>query len=295
MASSAASAGMLLSNGATAKDPLQKRPIPSSDEDLPVIGVGTWQTFDVDDDAKARENLGNVLRLLVDEGGSVVDSSPMYGSSESVVGDLASKMGLVDKLFLATKVWTHGESEGIAQMRKSLDLMKTAKMDLMQVHNLIDAKVHLRTLRQWKEEGKIRYIGLSHHRSGGYSEMQQLMLEPDIDFIQINYSLLNTGADKKLLPLAQRKGIATLINKPFEKGRLFALVKQHSVPAWAGEFDCHSWAQFFLKFILAHPAVTCVIPGTSKVHHLADNLDAGRGSLPSPAQRARMQAFLTEL
>lgn len=294
-ASSAASAALLVGDAAAAKDPIRTRPIPSTEELLPVVGVGTSRTFDVGSDVAARENLGNVLRLLVDEGASVVDSSPMYGSSESVVGDIASELGLVDKLFLATKVWTNGAAEGVAQMDQSFQRMKTAKMDLMQVHNLIDSETHLRTLREWKEQGKIRYIGLSHYHSGGYPEMLRLMEQPDIDFIQINYSLLSTEAEKEIFPLAQRRGIATIINRPYENGRLFARVKHHTVPEWAGEFDCHSWGQFFLKFILAHPAVTCVIPGTSKVHHLADNLAAGRGALPTPEQRSRMQTILAQL
>ncbi|MBT8115456.1 MAG: aldo/keto reductase, partial [Arenicella sp.] len=192
-------------------------------------------------------------------------------------------------------VWTRGASVGVEQMEQSLQRMKTANMDLMQVHNLIDAEVHLPILREWKQQGKIRYIGLSHYHSGGYAEMKRLMQQPDIDFIQINYSLLNTEADQEILPMARSKGIATLINRPFEKGKLFAGVKYHTVPEWAAEFDCHSWGQFFLKFILAHPAVTCVIPGTSKVHHLADNLDAGRGRMPDEKQRLRMQKFFAEL
>ena len=269
------------------------RAIPSSGEKLPVVGLGTWQTFDVGEDAAKRQNLRKVLETLVQGGGSVIDSSRMYGSSESVVGALIDELDIRDKLFLATKVWTEGKQSGTKQMQESINKMHASTMDLMQVHNLIDAKTHLKTLADWKQAGKIRYLGLTHHRSGGHDKMLRLMQDYPLDFIQINYSIIDREAEQKILPLAQDKGIAVLVNRPFEKGVVFSKVKDQALPEWSADFDCHSWGQFFLKFILANPAVTCVIPGTSKVHHLQDNLCAGRGRFPDQAMRDEMLQYLS--
>lgn len=271
---------------------IDRRPIPSSGESLPVIGLGTWQTFDVGADPEQRAELSSVLKSLIAGGGSVIDSSPMYGRSETVLGELAEQAGLQDDLFYATKVWTRGQQAGIKQMERSKLRMRTSQMDLMQVHNLLDAERHLETLTDWKRQDLIRYVGITHYHTGGYAEMAALMQQYPLDFIQINYSMLSREAEQELLPLAQERKIAVLINRPYEGGQLFARVKETELPGWASEFDCASWGQFFLKFILANPAVTCVIPGTSKVHHLLDNLNAGRGKLPTQQHREDMLAFM---
>jgi diketogulonate reductase-like aldo/keto reductase len=272
-----------------------QRVIPSTGERITVIGLGTWQAFDAGSDKAQRAKLRKVLQLFYAGGGRVVDSSPMYGSSESVVGDLAARLGISDDLFMASKVWTHGKAEGIRQMQRSIDRMQTQQMDLMQVHNLVDAKVQLQSLARWKESNTIRYLGITHYHSGGYAGLKQLMLDYKLDFIQINYSILQRGADVELLPLAKEKGIAVLINRPYETGKLFSKVRGISLPEWASEFDCNSWGQFFLKFILSNDAVSCVIPGTSKTHHMQDNLQAGLGRLPDQKQRAAMVTLMESI
>ena len=269
-----------------------KRKIPSSGELLPVIGLGTWQTFDAGDDATLREPLKDVLKTLLDKGGSVVDSSPMYGSSEKVVGDLSTELSLNSKLFIATKVWTTGKDEGIAQMNRSFNLLQRKQLDLMQIHNLVDWQVHLKTLRDWKEQGRVRYLGITHYTESAYSKIEDILKNNAVDFLQINYSMLSRTAEQRLFPLAKEKGIAVIINQPFEEGALFQRVKGKTLPAWTSEFDCSSWGQFFLKFIVSHPAVTCVIPGTSKPHHMADNAGAGFGKLPDENQRQQMLRFI---
>jgi diketogulonate reductase-like aldo/keto reductase len=260
---------------------LRTRAIPSSGEPLPVIGLGTWQTFDVGTAIEDRQALTRVLKTLVNAGGSVVDSSPMYGRSEAVVGDLAKAAGVADELFYASKVWTRGKDTGIHEMERSIKRMNAKPMDLMQVHNLLDAETHLETLAKWKAQKRIRYIGITHYHQGGYAQMLRLMSTHELDFIQINYSMMSRKAENEILPLAAEKKIAVLVNRPYEGGQLFAKAKGKQLPAWASEFDCGSWGQYFLKFILANNAVTCVIPGTSKVRHLEDNLCAGRGRLPT--------------
>lgn len=269
-----------------------KRKISSSGELLPVIGLGTWQTFDAGDDATLREPLKDVLKTLLDKGGSVVDSSPMYGSSEKVVGDLSTELSLNSKLFIATKVWTTGKDEGIAQMNRSFNLLQRKQLDLMQIHNLVDWQVHLKTLRDWKEQGRVRYLGITHYTESAYSKIEDILKNNAVDFLQINYSMLSRTAEQRLFPLAKEKGIAVIINQPFEEGALFQRVKGKTLPAWTSEFDCSSWGQFFLKFIVSHPAVTCVIPGTSKPHHMADNAGAGFGKLPDENQRQQMLRFI---
>lgn len=277
----------------TSADGVLKRTIHSSGEKIPAVGLGTWQTFDAGISPEERDPLRNVLKKLVERGGSVIDSSPMYGRSEQVVGDLSAELKLNDKLFLATKVWTTGEQEGIRQMNNSFSLLRRKTIDLMQIHNLVDWKIHLKTLNLWKEQGKIRYIGITHYTEGAYSSMEDIMKKHKLDFIQLNYSLASRGAEERLLPLALEKKIAVVVNQPFEEGNLFRMVKGKDVPEWSREFDCTSWAQFFLKFILSHPAVTCVIPGTSKPNHMADNLAAAFGKLPSDQQREQMIKFIT--
>jgi diketogulonate reductase-like aldo/keto reductase len=275
------------------KQPINKRIIPSTGEQIPVIGLGTWQTFDVSDGDSGREPLKAVLQNLVESGGRVVDSSPMYGRSEDAVGDLTAELGLNDKVFMATKVWTTGKESGIEQMNDSFRLLKRSQMDLMQVHNLTDWQTHLKTLYEWKAEKRIRYIGLTHYTDSAHDRLADIIRKEKIDFIQVNFNLLDRHAEKSLLPLAQEKKVAVLVNRPFEEGALFQRVKGKTLPAWAAEFDCKSWGQFFLKFILSNPSVTCVIPGTSKPHHMLDNLGAGIGKLPDQKHREQMIRFIS--
>ncbi len=265
-----------------------KRPIPRSGELLPAIGLGTYIVFDVASNAPEIAELREVLKVFVAAGASVVDSSPMYGRAESVVGELANELALRPSLFLATKVWTSGREAGVKQMRDSLRLLRTQRIDLMQVHNLLDLATHLETLREWKHSGALRYLGITHYHSGAYRELERLLKTRDYDFVQFNYSLAEREAEARLLPVAAETGTAVIVNRPFAQGELFAKVKGKALPAWVKEFDCDSWAQFFLKYILAQPAVTCAIPGTGTVRHMADNLKAGRGRLPDAAQRQRM-------
>lgn len=278
----------LNSVGLSMIDSILKRPIPSSNETIPVIGLGTWQTFDVGEDEAERTPLKAVLKTLIQKGGSVVDSSPMYGRSEKVVGDLSTETKLNEKLFIATKVWTSGEKEGIRQMNNSFALLQRKKIDLMQIHNLMDWQTHLKTLRAWKEQGKIRYIGITHYTESAYSSIEEILRTTQLDFLQINFSLLSRKAAERLFPLAQEKKVAVIINQPFEEGALFSKAKGQSLPEWSTEFDCNSWGQFFLKFILSHPAVTCAIPGTSKPHHMLDNIGAAFGKLPTEKHREQM-------
>jgi len=271
------------------------RPIPASGEMLPVVGLGTYQSFDVGGGASERDPLKDVLRLFAQQGGKLVDSSPMYGLSESVVGDLAAELGIADRLFMATKVWTSGREAGIRQMEESLRRMKVSRMDLMQIHNLLDWKTHLGTLKQWKATGRIRYIGITHYHSGAYAELERLMKTKDFEFVQFNYSIAEREAEERILPLARELGIAVIVNRPLAQASLFSRVRGKDVPAWAAEFDCKSWSQFFLKYILGHPAVTCVIPATGKPQHLLDNMMAGIGTLPDETMRRKMAAFMDNL
>jgi len=271
------------------------RKIPKTGEAIPAIGLGSWQTFDVGNAAGERGAQREVLKLFAEQGGRLVDSSPMYGESESVIGDLAVELGITRKLFLATKVWTSGREAGIRQMEESFRRLRTERMDLMQVHNLVDWKTHLETLRGWKASGKVRYIGITHYTEGAYNDLARVMATEDIDFVQFNYSIVSRTAEQRLLPLAQERKIAVLVNKPFEKAGLFDKVRGKGLPPWAQDFDCTSWAQFFLKFILGHPAVTCAIPATSKPKHLLDNMQAGRGRLPDAATRERMAHLVKQL
>ncbi len=279
-----------------ARDRIMTRKIPASGESLPVIGVGTWQTFDVDNDAPARASLKKVLEILVESGGSVLDSSPMYGSSESVAGDLIAELGMRDRFFIATKVWTSGRAEGIRQMETSFRRLRVKRMDLMQVHNLVDAATHTKTLKDWKAEGRVRYIGITHYTASAYAEVERRLETGDYDFLQINYSLDEREAEQRVLPLAREKNVAVIANRPFGGASLFGRVRGKPVPEWAkAELGIASWAQFFLKWIVAHPAVTCAIPGTGKPEHMRDNLAAGAGPLPDAAQRARMAETLDKL
>ena len=274
---------------------LLRRPIPRSGELLPAVGLGTYVVLDVTANAPEMAELREVMRGFAAGGASVVDSSPMYGAAEARVGDLSTALNLREKLFLATKVWTSGRQAGIDQMRNSFRLMQTKTIDLMQVHNLLDTAMHIKTMREWKQAGSLRYLGITHYHSGAYVELEKLLKTRDYDFVQFNYSMAEREAETRLLQVAADSGTAVLINRPFAQGELFPRVRGKALPAWAADFDCDSWAQYFLKYILGHPAVTCVIPGTGKTAHLADNLKAGRGRLPDAETRRRMLAHLESL
>ncbi|WP_149243540.1 aldo/keto reductase [Dyadobacter sp. 32] len=270
------------------KDTILQRLIPSSGEELPIVGVGSWQQFDVGATAMDREPLREVLKSMDKMGGKVIDASPMYGRSEKVIGDLTTELRLNDRLFLATKVWTTGRQAGIDQMKDSISKMGRTKIDLMQVHNLQDYQTHLRTLKDWKEQGRIRYIGVTHYVDSAHARLEQIVKAKVVDFVQFNYSIGSRHAEGSLLKAARDHGVAVLINEPFEQGALFRVVKGKALPPWAAEIGIASWAQFFLKYILGDPAVTCVIPGTSDVKHLIDNMGAGMGPLPDQATRKKM-------
>ena len=274
--------------------PLQ-RPIPKTGELLHAIGLGTARTFDLGGDAQGRAEAREVLARFVRACGQMVDSSPMYGSAESVVGDLAADLGVEKSLFLATKVWTSGREAGMRQMEESMRRMKTKRIDLMQVHNLVDVQTQLKTLREWKAQGRIRYIGITHYHEGAYADLERLIKSEQLDFAQFNYNILATTAEQRLLPACVEYQTAVIVNKPFEEGELFRRVKGKELPKWAAEFDCHSWAQFFLKFILSHPAVTCAIPATRNPDYLIDNMGAALGRLPDAALRRRMAQHLRSL
>ncbi|OGB25220.1 MAG: aldo/keto reductase [Burkholderiales bacterium RIFCSPLOWO2_02_FULL_57_36] len=269
---------------------MHKRPIPSTGELLPVIGCGTWQTFDVGTASEERAPLAEVLRILFEAGGSVIDSSPMYGRSEAVVGELLTQQNSHDKAFVATKVWTQGREAGIGQMRRSMQLLQDERIELMQIHNLLDWRTHLPTLRAWKKEGRIRYLGVTHYTASAYDELEAIMRSEKLDFIQINYSLDDRQAERTLLPLAAERGIAVLVNRPFGGGTLLRSLVGTPLPPWAGDIECNSWAQILLKYVLSHPAITCAIPGTSRPKHMADNCRAGTGVIPDAAMRKQMVA-----
>jgi aryl-alcohol dehydrogenase-like predicted oxidoreductase len=279
----------------SAERAMLERPIPTTGERVPAVGLGTWQVFDVagnpEEVAQARET----LRTFAERGGRVVDSSPMYGSSEAVTGQLAAELGLEGKLFVATKVWTSGRQAGIRQMEDSMRKLRVARLDLMQVHNLVDTAAHLATLREWKAAGRVRYVGVTHYHAGAHADLEKVVAGGDVDFVQVNYSLVEPEASSRLLRVAADTRTAVIVNRPFAEGALFRRTKGRSLPDWIRDIGCESWAQFSLKWILAEPAVTCVIPGTRNPAHAADNLGAAAGSLPDPAMRARMAAHFASL
>ncbi|MCF8532218.1 MAG: aldo/keto reductase [Reyranella sp.] len=271
---------------------MHTRKIPSSGELLPVVGVGTWRTFDVGARPQDRAPLAEVLRILFDSGGSVIDSSPMYGAAEAVVGDLLAAAGTRDKAFIATKVWTSGRDNGIGQLRNSMRLLKTDRIDLMQIHNLLDWRGHLPVLRAWKAEGRLRYLGITHYTPSAHDELEAVMHAEKWDFVQLNYALDDRAAERRLLPLADERGIAVIVNQPFGGGGLLRKLLPRKLPGWAGEIGCTSWAQILLKFVLANKAVTCVIPGTGKPDHMKDNVQAGFGAYPDAAMVKKMAAAI---
>jgi diketogulonate reductase-like aldo/keto reductase len=270
---------------------MQMRAIPSTAERLPVIGCGTWQTFDVGSSAE-RAPLTEVLRTLTAGGGAVVDTSPMYGRSEGVVGDLLADAHMRDQVFLATKVWTRGRTEGIAQMERSLALLKTDMIDLMQVHNLVDWRTHLSTLRDWKAQGRIRYLSVTHYTASAYDELEAVLRSETLDFVQVNYSVHEREAERRILPLAAERGVAVLVNRPFGGGDLLRRLAHRDLPSIAHDLGCTSWAQLLLKFVISHPAVTSVIPATANPQHMAGNVHAGSEPLPDQPMREQI-AVLT--
>jgi aryl-alcohol dehydrogenase-like predicted oxidoreductase len=263
-----------------------QRSVPSTAESLPVVGLGTWQTFDVPPSHQSSREA--ILCRFVDMGGRVVDSSPMYGRSETVVGDAAQSAALHDRLFMATKVWTRGQRAGAAQMEDSLARLRTPRIDLMQVHNLVDVDAHLATLAEWKAAGRIRYVGVTHYTVEAHAQLEPFLRRGDIDFVQFNYSLAVRDAERRLLPLAAEHGVATLINRPFESGVMVARARDLALPSWAQDLRCTTWPQVFLKYVISHPAVTCAIPATSSIDHLEQNMAAGEGPLPDDQLRAAM-------
>jgi len=268
-----------------------RRTIPSSGETIPAIGIGSWIQFDVSAHSSDRKELKEVLSLMHEQGATVIDSSPMYGRSEQVIGELTDESGLADKFFYATKVWTTGRESGVRQMKESMQKMRRTSMDLLQIHNLVDWQTHLKTLRQWKDQGIIRYLGITHYTTSSHPQLEEIIRKEPLDFVQFNYSIGTRHAEKTLLPLAKERGVAVIINEPLEKGRLFQQVRNKPLPSWVADFAIKSWAAFFLKYIISHPAVTCVIPATSNPAHMKDNLYAGDGPMPDEAARKEMTTY----
>jgi len=269
--------------------------IPASGELLPVIGMGTSRTFDIGADAAMLAQLAQVLNAFLDNGGSLIDSSPMYGSAEETVGYLTSNLKTEQKIFTATKVWTSGHQEGIDQMQASMRKMRVDRFDLMQIHNLVDWQTHLKTLNAWKAEGKIRYTGITTSHGRDHDELAGILRKHKFDFVQLSYNIEDRAVERQLLPLAQDRGIAVLVNRPFQRGGLFGSTRGKPLPSWAAEIGCRSWGQFFLKYAVSHPAVTCAIPATSKVHHMLDNMGANFGGLPDSKMRSEMEAYFQQV
>ncbi len=279
-----AAAWLLFGGRAVAAAPvMQRRPIPASGESLPVIGLGTYRVFDVAPGSTEYARLPGVLEALFAAGGSVIDSSPMYGRAEETTGELLAAAGSRRQAFVASKVWVEGRDAGRRQMDASLRLLRAEPLDLMQVHNLVDWRNQLATLREWKQAGRIRYIGVTHYHASAYDELAAVLRAERLDFLQINYSLDEREAERLILPLAAERGLAVLINRPFGGGGLLRRLRDRPLPAWAAEIEATSWAQLLLKFVLGQPAVTCVIPATSRPEHMADNAAAGVGRIPEPA------------
>ncbi|HYB41983.1 MAG TPA: aldo/keto reductase [Candidatus Methylomirabilis sp.] len=269
--------------------PLERR-IPRSGEAIPAVGLGTWRAFDVGGDTAATAQAKAALAQLIALGGRVVDSSPMYGTAESVTGRLAAELGVGSTLFAATKVWTSGRQAGIRQMEDSMKKLGVERLDLMQVHNLVDVETHLATLRDWKAAGRVRYVGVTHYHAGAHGDLERIVGRGEVDFVQLNYSMAEPEAGRRLLRVAADSRVAVIVNRPFADGAMLRQVRGRPLPEWAKAVGCASWSQFFLRWILAEPAVTCVIPGTRNPAHVADNLGAGSGPLPDEPTRRRMSA-----
>lgn len=286
---------LLPATAAAVEAPALTKRIPKSDEPLPVIGMGTSRTFDVADDPALIAPLGEVLGGFFANGGQLIDSSPMYGAAEHIVGTLLGDMQPRPRLFAATKVWTDGKSSGARQMERSRQLWGIERFDLMQVHNLLDWQTHLPTLREWKAAGRIRYLGVTTSHGQRHAELERIMSSEALDFVQFTYNIVDRAAEQRLLPLAAERGMAVIANRPFKGGALFRQVRGQALPAWAQSLGCANWAQFFLKFIVSHPAVTCAIPATTRVDHLGENMGALSGPLPDAAQRRQMADYLARL
>lgn len=275
--------------------PLLKHAIPASGEQVPAVGMGSWITFNVGPIAKLRDARVKVLQAFFDHGGGMVDSSPMYGSSEEVIGYCLERIDNDQALFAATKVWTLSKARGIGQMETSEKLWGVKPFNLLQIHNLLDWEAHMETLKSWKAAGRVRYVGITTSHGRRHEELAMLMKSQPLDFVQFTYNMADREAEKRLLPLAADQGLGVIINRPFRRGALFDLVEGHALPEWASEFDCANWAQFFLKFIVSHPAVTCAIPATSRVDHMVENMGALKGRLPDAKMRRRMVACVEAL
>lgn len=271
------------------------RAIPSSGEALPLVGLGSWITFNVGNDRVARDASAEVMRAFFQAGGRLIDSSPMYGSAQEVIGYGLRKLGLPKTLFAADKVWTSAGDEGRGQIEQSRRNWGIARFDLLQVHNLLAWQAHLPTLFAMKSAGRLRHVGISTSHGRRHGDLERIMASQPLDFVQLTYNLFDREAEQRLLPLARERGIAVIANRPFQQGALISRLERHALPAWAAEIDCGSWAQFALKFIISHPAVTCAIPATTRVDHVRENLGAATGRLPDPAMRARMAAFVARL
>ncbi len=295
LAAAGAAAGLVPGARAVAAGTMRTRPIPVSNEPLPVVGLGTSRVFDHAPGDPPYPQLAGVLAALNELGGTVVDTSPMYGRAETTLGEVAPESGVGGALFWATKVWTDGKQAGIRQMQSSMEKMGVETMDLIQVHNLVDWETHMDTLEEWKASGRIRYTGITHYQASAFDSLARVMKARRPDFVQLNYSLFDRAAEERMLPLAQELGIAVLVNRPFQNGRAFQVTRGKALPGLAGELEATSWAQLFLKYVLAHPGVTCVIPGTSKVRHMQDNAAAGVGPLPDENQREALRALAAEL
>lgn len=281
--------------GAAQSNAMQQRPIPSSGEMVPAVGMGTWITFNVGSDTALRADRADVLRTFFGMGGKMVDSSPMYGTSEEVIGDCLKRIGGTPPLLSATKVWTMFERFGITQMERSMELWGVPRFDLMQIHNLLDWDTHIKTLKEWKAAGRIRYLGITTSHGRRHSNFAKVMQSEPLDFVQFSYNILDRKAEERLLPMAADLGQAVIINRPFQTGGLFEQFDRHPLPEWASEFDASNWAQYFLKFVISHPAVTCAIPATSRVDHMRENMGALTGPLPDAKLRQRMVQYVESL
>lgn len=282
--------GEAAQDASAAPAPLDQRRIPSSGRAIPIVGLGTWQAFDVAPPGEDWDQARAGLAAFAKAGGRVVDSSPMYGQAEAAIGALSSELGVNEQLFIATKVWTQGRAAGIEQMRASMAKLRRARIDLMQVHNLVDVGTHLATLAEWKAAGTIGHLGVTHYTESGYDALERVMRAHRLDTIQINYSAAEREAERRILPLARERGIAVIANRPFAGGDVFRRLRETPLPPWAAEIGCASWAQVLLKFVLSHPSLTCAIPGTRNPRHVLDNLGAGSGLMPDTAMRERIAA-----